>query len=67
METDFKIKIYLFTIDESIIWKGFIRNIIRKFDIIYILDATDFIGSYLIVLMLLIWLKIIFYGEMLQD
>jgi hypothetical protein len=46
-KTDFKIPPFSFTIDESIIWTGFNRRTSNEFDIVYLLDATGSMGSYL--------------------
>jgi len=44
-KTDFKITPFSFTINESIIWTGFKAT--NEFDIVYLLDATGSMGSYL--------------------
>ena len=46
-KTDFKITPFSFDIDETVIWKGFTKNISKEFDIVYLLDATGSMGSYL--------------------
>jgi len=44
-KTDFKITPFSFIINESIIWTGF--KVTNEFDIVYLLDATGSMGSYL--------------------
>jgi hypothetical protein len=46
-KTDFKITPFSFTIDESVKWDGFPKKISKEFDIVYLLDATGSMGSYL--------------------
>ena len=45
---DFKIPPFSFTIDESIIWKGFIRRTSNEFGIVYLLAEARSMGSYLV-------------------
>ena len=42
-KTDFKIEPFTFNIDKNVIWKGFTN----EFDIVYLLDSTGSMGSYL--------------------
>ena len=46
-KTDFKITPFSFTIDETVKWDGFKRTTSNEFDIVYLLDATGSMGSYL--------------------
>ena len=46
-KTDFKITPFDFKLDESVKWTGFIRRTSNEFDIVYLLDATGSMGSYL--------------------
>ena len=46
-KTDFKITPFSFNIDETVIWKGFTKDISNEFDIVYLLDATGSMGSFL--------------------
>ena len=46
-KTDFRIEPFTFTIDKTVIWKGFTNSISNEFDIVYLLDSTGSMGSYL--------------------
>ena len=46
-KTDFKITPFSFSIDETVKWTGFIKRTSNEFDIVYLLDATGSMGSYL--------------------
>lgn len=46
-KTDFKITPFSYTLDETVKWDGFNLWISNEFDIVYLLDATGSIGSYL--------------------
>ena len=46
-KTDFQIPSFSFEIDETIKWDRFNKRITSEFDIVYLLDATGSMGSYL--------------------
>ena len=46
-KTDFKITPFSYTLDETVKWNGFNLSISNEFDIVYLLDATGSMGSYL--------------------